>query len=613
MLLSVGYAACHWCHVMAHESFEDDATADLMNRLFVNIKVDREERPDVDTVYMEAVQAMNGHGGWPMTVWLDHQGRPFYAGTYFPNESHRGMASFREVLQAVSDAWHQRRSDVSEQAERLVAAIDRTIPGGELLDENDLVATYAIVESGFDPVNGGFGTAPKFPQQPVLDYLISIANRPWAPNAATMATHTLTRMAMGGIHDLVGGGFSRYSVDSSWTVPHFEKMLYDNAQLARLYLWGSVELGVTEFADVARMTYEYMIRDLRHPDGGFYSSEDADSEGVEGLFYVWDDEDLNRIVTDDETRSFLSLSEPPNFEGRRVLTASSLRPPDGWEDTRHALLEQRSSRIRPAVDDKIVTAWNGLAIKAFAEAGAVWGDGGLIEAAQQCASFIRDNLLVDGTLHRSWRDGQTSGPGFLDDHAALAVGFFTLFSATGDQMWFDQALELVAGFDAFSADDGGFYSTARSDLVKRPRDFTDNPSPSSSGLAVEALSAAALLTGDAKFSVRADAALAAVARVMESHPSMVGHHLMVASNRRRSLEVAIVGPDWESLAREYWRSYRPVSVLAGTEQSPGNVPLLQNRATDERATAWVCRDFVCELPVHTPSDLAAQLASASSA
>ena len=609
VLLSVGYAACHWCHVMAHESFEDEETAQLMNSLFVNIKVDREERPDVDSIYMEAVQAMNGHGGWPMTVWLDHGGRPFYAGTYFPKQAHRGMPSFREVMRAVSDAWHQRRQEVDDQAGRLVAAIDRTIPVGDLPDSETLQRAYNQVEATFDPVNGGFGTAPKFPQQPVLDYLISVTGRSWAPNAGAMLDRTLTKMALGGIHDLVGGGFARYSVDASWTVPHFEKMLYDNAQLARLYLWASVELDRPEFAAVARSTYSYLMTDLRHPDGAFYSSEDADSEGVEGRFYVWNDEELEGLVTDPESRDYLGLGAPPNFEGQRILTARSLEPPRGWDKTRKVLAKRRSQRVRPAVDDKIITAWNGLAIKAFAEAGAVWQDAELIAAAESCAEFIRDNLFVVGALHRSWRDGATSGPGFLDDHASLAVGLFTLFSATGRQEWFELALELVRRLDRFSAEDGGFYSTAESNLVKRPRDFTDNPSPSASGLAIEALHIAALFTGDSGLAQRADFALAAVGRVIDTHPSMVGHHLRLASTRGSAVEVAIVGKDWPRLASEYWNAYRPASVLAVTDGQPGAVPLLAGRSPNGSTMAWVCRNFVCELPVSTASDLAEQLAS----
>jgi uncharacterized protein YyaL (SSP411 family) len=316
ILLSVGYAACHWCHVMAHESFEDPAIAAVMNKRFVNVKVDREERPDVDSIYMEAVQAMTGHGGWPMTVWIDHEGRPFFAGTYFPKESRHGMPSFRQVMDAVFSAWTEKRDDVAEQAQQLTRAISRDIPPGDLPGESNLADAYSRIEQNFDADHGGFGGAPKFPQQPVLEFLLRIHGEEWAPRAEDMVIKTLDEMAAGGIHDQLGGGFARYSVDAHWLVPHFEKMLYDNAQIARLYLWAGVEFERADFIEISRSTLDYMIRDLRHPEGGFFSSEDADSEGVEGKFYVW---------TPAEIRSVLGPGADAVMEYYGVTQAGKLR------------------------------------------------------------------------------------------------------------------------------------------------------------------------------------------------------------------------------------------------------------------------------------------------
>ena len=334
ILLSVGYAACHWCHVMAHESFEDPETAAVMNERFVNVKVDREERPDVDSIYMEAVQAMTGHGGWPMTVWIDHEGRPFFAGTYFPKEPRHGMPSFSQVMDAISSAWNDKRDDVADQARQLTQAISREIPAGDLPGESNIADAYRHIEQAFDADHGGFGGAPKFPQQPVLEFLLRVQGEEWAQKAADMVTKTLEEMAAGGIHDQIGGGFARYSVDAHWLVPHFEKMLYDNAQLARLYLWAGVEFERNDFIDVSRFTLDYMIRDLRHPEGGFFSSEDADSEGVEGKFYVWTSEELRSVLGSeaDPIMRYYGATEAGNFEGSNILHVAGVEAPPGLEE-----------------------------------------------------------------------------------------------------------------------------------------------------------------------------------------------------------------------------------------------------------------------------------------
>jgi uncharacterized protein YyaL (SSP411 family) len=616
VLLSVGYAACHWCHVMAHESFEDPETARLMNGRFVNIKVDREERPDVDSIYMEAVQTMTGQGGWPMTVWLDPDGRPFFAGTYFPKNPMHGMASFRQVIEAVSDAWEQRRADVGEQAHRLLDAIKRDLPAGSTPTEESLASAFRLIEGSYDPGNGGFGTAPKFPQQPVLEFLLRVHGEDWAGGARSMLTKTLENMAAGGIHDQVGGGFARYSVDDHWLVPHFEKMLYDNAQLARLYLWAGVEFGRDDFIDVARSTLDYLIRDLRHPDGGFYSSEDADSEGEEGKFYVWRREELESVLGDraEDAAAYFGVTDHGNFEGSNILHVAGEEPPPDLDAIKERLLTARAERVRPGLDDKVVTSWNGLAILALAEAGAVLRDDGYLRAARQAADFVLTNLVVDGTLMRSWREGRTSVPGFLDDHAALAVGLFRLYAATSETRWYQTALDLVSRLDRFSKPGGGFYSTSDDspELVKRPSDVTDNPLPSGSALAAEALLLAGLYTGEHPWSRIVDETLASVGLLVDRYPTMVGHHLAVAHSAMRSRELAIVGPAWDRLAKVYWSRYRPEIALAPSATGDEPVPLFEGRAArDGETLAYLCRGFVCDLPTSEPEQLERQLAGVS--
>jgi uncharacterized protein YyaL (SSP411 family) len=615
VLLSVGYAACHWCHVMAHESFEDADTARVMNELFVSIKVDREERPDVDSVYMEAVQAMTGQGGWPMTVWMDHEKRPFFAGTYFPGEPRHGMASFSQVMDAVSTAWIERRDEVAEQAERLVGAISRAIPVGDTPDPEVLARAYDQVAASFDPVHGGFRGAPKFPQQPVLEFLLRIRREAWAQGATGMLEKTLEEMAAGGIHDQVGGGFARYSVDDHWLVPHFEKMLYDNAQLARLYLWAGIELDRPEFVAVARSTLDYMARDLRSEAGGFYSSEDADSEGVEGKFYVWKPDEMRRVLGEDAEAgiSYFGVTEAGNFEGDNILNVVGDEPPPAMESIKEKLLQARSERIRPGLDDKVIAAWNGLAIRALAEAGATLGEGRYLDLATEAAGFAADHLLVEDTLMRSWRNGRTSVPGFLDDHAGLAVGLFTLYSATGEPRWYELAISLVGLFDMFANESGGFYSTrleTAKSLVKRPTDVTDNPLPSGNALAAEALLMASLFTGDEQVRVKAESALASVGMLADRYPSMVGHHLAVAHALSDTKEVAIVGEGWRELSEVYWSEYRPNVVLAPTATGSDFVPLLAGRDPGTETLAYVCRGFTCDLPTSEPQVFASQLSGA---
>jgi uncharacterized protein YyaL (SSP411 family) len=615
VLLSVGYSACHWCHVMAHESFEDTETADEMNRLYVNVKVDREERPDVDSIYMEAVQTMTGRGGWPMTVWLTPEGRPFYAGTYFPDADRHGMPSFRSVMRAVSDAWENRRVEVMGQSQRLTEAISRTIPVSEDLPGVETMAhAYEDLSASFDPVNGGFGGAPKFPQEPDLDFLLRSHREAWAPRAGHMVKVTLSEMAAGGIHDHIGGGFARYSVDAQWLVPHFEKMLYDNAQLARLYLWAGLELDQPGFIDVARSTLGYMTGRLRHPDGGFYSAEDADSEGVEGKFYVWTIGELEEVLGPEdgaEAARFFGATPHGNFEGSNILYRPTSEPwTERIESIRSRLLAARSERVPPGLDDKVVASWNGIAIRALAEAGAALEEQSYVEAAAMTARFVLDHMMPDGVLCRSWRDGRVGVPGFLEDDAAMALGFFALYAATGDSEWYEAAHDLTTGIPArFGDPDGGFFDTPTDGerLLKRPKGQTDNPLPSGNAMAAEALLLLSSYSGDPRFHELAVDTLRCAGLLMERYPSMVGHHLAVLHSLLDTRELAIVGAEWPTMARVFWSGYRPNVALAISADGEGPVPLLEGRLNEGQTLAYLCQNHVCALPTADPVVLASQL------
>ena len=584
ILLSVGYSACHWCHVMAHESFEDQETAALMNRLFINVKVDREERPDVDAVYMDALQRLTGRGGWPMTVFLTPAGEPFYAGTYFPKDDRPGMPSFSRVMLAVADAWENRRSDVESQAEQLVGSIDRTLPpSDDLPDRTSLEAALNVLRGLFDHEHGGFGGAPKFPQEPVLEYLLRIAEQPWAAGALDMANTTLSAMARGGIFDHVGGGFARYAVDRHWLIPHFEKMLYTNAQLARLYLRGWQVTGEPRFQAVALATLEYLARDLLLPGGGFASAEDADSEGVEGKFYVWTEAEFQSIVGPEAAgpaAAYFGVTNGGNFEGANHLyearsieeVAADLGIPAavvaGAVDVARArLLEARRSRVRPGLDDKVVTSWNGLAIRALAEAGAILEDRRWLDLAEGAARFVLEhNRDKSGRLLRSWGKGKAGRPGFSEDYATLAVGLFALYQATGDSNWYREAIVLVEQMiELFSAPDGGFFTTGTDAeaLITRLKDQYDSPHPSANSMAAEAALMASLYTGDGELRTQAEGAIRAGGRLIEGAPTGVGHLLAVLSSLLLPpREVAIVGPSADQLARVVWERFRPDVALA---------------------------------------------------
>ncbi|MDP3983402.1 MAG: thioredoxin domain-containing protein [Acidimicrobiia bacterium] len=630
ILLSVGYSACHWCHVMAHESFEDPVTAAEMNTLFVNIKVDREERPDVDATYMEAVQAMSGHGGWPMTVFLTPDLEPFFAGTYFPRDDRPGLPSFRRVMGALTEAWRERHEEVIDQAGRVTAAISASLPvASDLPSREALVKAYESLASTFDPVNGGLGGAPKFPQPPSLEFLLRTWTESWAPRAKEMASQTLQAMAAGGIHDQVAGGFARYTVDDRWLVPHFEKMLYDNAQLARLYLWAGIEFGEDRFTTVARSILTYLLTDLRHPDGGFYSAEDADSEGVEGKFYVWSYDEFMELAGNDgplAARHF-GVSRQGNFEGHNILhqavPLSAFASDHGLSLDEAAdriarvvsnLLARRSERVRPGLDDKVLASWNGLALRALAEAGAALAEPRYLEAARAAASFVLERMrTADGGLTRAWAKGRPSQVGgFVDDYASIGLGLLSLYAATGEVRWFDEGTALIRQLVPRFADPaGGFFAAEDAgELPKRPKDLFDNPSPSGNSLAAEALLMLSLYTGEEELREHATATLRAVATVIDRYPSAAMHALSVLhSIHRGTHELAVVGEDSDRLARIYWQRMRPHIALASSTGDEARVPLLVDRYVAGVTRAYLCSGFTCLAPVEEPTALAESLAS----
>jgi uncharacterized protein YyaL (SSP411 family) len=630
ILLSIGYAACHWCHVMAHESFEDAETAAQMNRDFVCVKVDREERPDLDGIYMDAVQAMTGHGGWPMTVFLTPEGGPFYAGTYYPKVDRPGMPSFRRVLAAVADAWANRRDDARRQGEQVVqvlAAQAGTLGGADgqaQLDEGILRQAFDGLRTAFDPNWGGFGPAPKFPQPMTLEFLLRCSVRGFS-GALEMASLTLDRMAAGGIFDQVGGGFHRYSTDGRWLVPHFEKMLYDNAQLVRLYTHAWQRTGDDRYRRVAARTADYLLRELRHPDGGFFSSQDADSEGVEGKFFVWSWDELVAIAGEAVARH-LGATPEGNWEGTNVLWTPQPAGPELQAQVDEALprlFEAREARVHPATDDKVLAAWNGLAISALAEAGRSFGEPRYTDAALAAAGFVLDQLSEEnGRLLRSWREGRQGGPGYLDDYACMAEACLTLYETTFDLRWLREARRLAAAMVELFADPGGdgFYQTGRDaeELVVRPRELFDNAVPAGSSVAADVLQRLGRLTGDPDTEQAGLSALRPVLGVLGRAPTGFGHALGAADFAlARVREVAIVGrpgaADTDALLARVWGTYQPNRVLAaadpGDAAAQAEVPLLADRPViDDSATAYVCEHFVCQRPVTEPADLAAQLA-----
>ena len=642
ILLSIGYAACHWCHVMAHESFEDEETARLMNELFVNIKVDREERPDLDSIYMQATQAMTGHGGWPMTVFLMPDMAPFYTGTYFPPEDRHGIPSFRRVLRAVADAYRSRRSGVEETAAKmreLYANATAVMASSGALTATTLDRAYRGIAQRYDGRNGGFESAPKFPQPMVLDFLLRYWKRTGTDYAREMVTTSFRRMARGGIYDQLGGGFHRYAVDATWTVPHFEKMLYDNALLSRIgvHLWQA-----TQDAEVRRVTEEtidWVTREMTAPGGGFFSSLDADSEGHEGTFYVWTRDELDKALGEAGAvvTAYWGVAQEPNFEGRYILhvpnnpAVVAARADVSIDDVAEAvanaravLLSRRATRERPGRDEKILAAWNGLMVRGIAEAARAFGRDDYRALAVRSGEFLLREMVRGGRVMRSHTAGVTRIAGYLDDHAAVALGFLDLYGLTFDDRWLDAARTIADAVDAWFWDDriGAYFDTASDHeaLLTRPRDFTDNAVPSGTSLAVDLLLRLAELLGDGARRERATRVLESSSESLARYAPAFGHLLGAADMAvHGAVEVALAGDpaadDFRALAQAVGCAYAPSLVLAGgTPNGSGSnaIALLANKPPrDGHATAYVCRRYICEEPTTDPAGLPEQLAHAS--
>ncbi|MFI0463439.1 thioredoxin domain-containing protein [Saccharopolyspora sp. 5N102] len=628
VLLSVGYAACHWCHVMAHESFEDPEIARVMNEHFVNIKVDREERPDIDAVYMEATQAMTGQGGWPMTCFLTSEGEPFHCGTYYPTAPMGGMPSFGQLLHAVAQAWEGRGEEVRKAAARVVEqlAAQRAPLPESILDEEVLAGSVSRLHAEFDAAHGGFGGAPKFPPSMVLEFLLRHHERVGVPDgenaALELAEATCSAMARGGIYDQLAGGFARYSVDAAWVVPHFEKMLYDNALLLRVYAH-LARIGSPLGERVARETAEFLLHDLRTPEGGFAASLDADTEGVEGLTYVWTPDQLREVlgpVDGDWAAELFEVTETGTFENG-ASTLQLKRDPDDharWRRVRDSLREARDRRPQPGKDDKVVTAWNGMAITALAEAAAVLDEPSWIEAAAQAADLLLERHLVDDRLRRTSRDGVVgTAAGVLEDYGCFADGLLALHQATAEPRWLDAACGLLdTALQQFADADhpGMFHDTAADaeSLVRRPSDPTDNASPSGASALASALLAAAALAGpDAagRYRAAAEQALGRAGLLAQRAPRFAGHWLSAAEARAHGpLQVAVVGEaddaDRAALIAAARRHAPGGAVALAGEPEATRVPLLAERPlVGGAAAAYVCRGYVCDRPVTTTEDL----------
>ena len=607
LLLSIGYSACHWCHVMEHESFEDAETARLMNERFVCIKLDREERPDIDSIYMQACQAMTGQGGWPLNVFLTPEQVPFYAGTYFPPEQRGGMPSWRMVLEAVSDAWAERKDEIRSGSGRIVQHLEgaaRLGPSKEPMDPRLLDQAVGVLRGQYDPVHGGFGGAPKFPPASAIEFLLRRGD-------TEMSSHTLRAMASGGMYDQVGGGFARYAVDTQWLVPHFEKMLYDNALLARAYLHGWQVTGDALFRRVCAETLDWALREMRAPEGGFFSALDADSEGEEGKFYVWTLDELREVAGDDAAGWF-GASERGNFEGRNILVRGSDDDPDPLDEWRRKLYERRSERVWPGLDDKRLSSWNALMVSVLAEAGAVLTRADYLDAARACAEFLLRELRDEsGRLLRTYKDGRARLNGYLEDHSYLLEALLALYESSFEPRWFGEARTLADAMIERFADEerGGFFDTSSDHerLLARRKDLEDHPIPAGNSSAAYGLLRLAALTGEHEYERRAVSVFRLLHEVAPRHPQAFGHLLQgLDFHLSPTREVALVGEDTRELERVVRSSFRPHLVLAGG--AADGVPLLQDREpVDGRPAAYVCEHFACKAPVTKPEELEALL------
>jgi uncharacterized protein YyaL (SSP411 family) len=651
ILLSIGYSACHWCHVMAHESFEDGETARLMNQLFVNIKVDREERPDLDSIYMQAVQSMTHHGGWPMTVFLTPELLPFYGGTYYPPRPRPGLPSFMQVLVAVADAYQNRRDEIERGAQMLLSQLSQASKArteqGDLVYETLNAAHHALARE-FDPENGGFGGQPKFPPAMNLEFLMRVHHRTGWSKAKEMVERTLEHMAQGGIYDQIGGGFHRYAVDAHWLVPHFEKMLYDNALLSRVYLHAYQLDGAPLHRRIVQETLDYVLREMTSPEGGFYSTQDADSEGEEGKFFVWTPTEIDQLLGPEDGPSFrdyFDVMEAGNFEGKSILHVTE--SVDEVADRRGVsperlraiidrgtkiLFEAREKRIKPRRDDKILTAWNGLMLGSMAEAGAVLRRPDYVQAAARSADLILNQLRDhSGRLLRSYKDGQARFDAYLEDYAYLAEGLLALYQATFEPRWLEEARRLAdALLDRFwDQEGGGFFDTARDHadkaLIIRPKSLTDNATPSGNAVAALVLLRLAAFAGPAEYNDQAAIyyrhaveTLKLLAGSMARYPRFFGYGLCALDAYLATpQEIVIIGDPQHGATRTLletvFNRYLPNTVLAVAQPDrvdalSAQIPLLAGRTQQNGApTAYVCQNYTCQLPVTEPEALAGQL------
>ncbi len=649
ILLSIGYSACHWCHVMERESFEDAAIATLMNDNFVNIKVDREERPDLDAVYMEAVQLLTGSGGWPMTVFLTPEGKPFYGGTYFPPSDRMNMPGFPRVLQAVSEAYRTNRGEIERVTQQLTEQMGRTgqlSPSDNPLSVEVLHEAYSRLATNFDYQNGGFGAAPKFPQPMTPEFLLRYHHHGYNPRALELVELTLKKMAYGGMYDQLGGGFHRYSTDAFWLVPHFEKMLYDNALLARLYLHAFQVTGRDLYRRITEETLDYVLREMTDGKGGFYSAQDADSEGEEGKFFVWTPRQIQSVLGEadgDIFNRYYGVTDAGNFEGANILNvpvepevfAAELGITRGYLESviarsKTRLLGEREKRIHPLRDDKVLASWNGLMLRSFAEAAATLGRPDYLEAAISNAAFLLEEMLRDGRLLRTWREGQAKLPGFLEDYACVIDGLLALYEATFNVRWLNYAVTLTDTMVELFWDEGigGFYDTGleHESLVTRPRDVFDNAQPCGGSVTSEALLRLAVFTGNDEYHRKGATPLRSLSRLMTQAPGGAAHWL-AALDFYVSIpkEIAVIGPRENpatgAMLDAVFGRYLPNKVVAGRDAAPvaaapdaasepHGIPLLEGKEMIEgKPTAYVCQHYVCQLPVTDAAALGQQLES----
>ena len=632
VLVSIGYSACHWCHVMEHESFEDEATARIQNEHFINIKVDMEERPDVDQIYMNFVQITTGRGGWPMNVFVTPDKLPFFGGTYFPPQPKYGMPSWQQILSSIAEAWRERREELTLSANEILGELRRISiyeqPDASI-DQNISELAFRNFERTFDTTNGGWGGAPKFPQAMSMEFLLRYWKRTGSEKALEMVKFTADKMANGGIYDQLGGGFHRYATDAIWLVPHFEKMLYDNAQLVRVYLHLYQITKDDFYKRIAEETLEYVKREMLNDSGGFYSAQDADSEGEEGKFFVWSPAEVERALGGEDAKVFnffFDISEEGNFEGKTILqrnysveAAARALKLDTDKLTgvivrgRKRLFEKREERIKPFRDEKVLTAWNGLMLAAFAEAAAILDSQDYLQIAKKNAEFLLANLRSNGTLLRTWKDGRAKLNGYIEDYANLADGLIALYQTSGELPYLQEAKQLADSMitDFWDEDSGGFFFTSNDheELIVRNKDFYDNATPSGNSAAADVLLRIAKYYGDDRYERFAHIVLRLASSQIRRYPQGFGRMLSAVEFGIGPIrEIAIIGQSGNELERKVFASYLPATVVAIADAPTDELPLLSGRTQiGEEPTAYVCEGFVCQRPVTSVSDLALQL------